>query len=248
VLSAGEFFVVGIAASAGGLESISEVLKRLPARVSLAIVIVQHLDPHHESILVDLLGRVTPLPVAWATHGHSIEAGHVYVAPPRSLLAVKEGILLLEELEPAKALRAADHFLQSLAEDFKHRAVGVILSGNATDGTAGTKAIKGMGGIVMAQDPAHAAFPSMPRSAIDAGCVDRALTPPGIAEELLKLAQHAPVLWSRIAVIDDAPPSGSEAANLMTIFRLLAVRTGVDFGDYKQSTIKRRFARQIMLA
>lgn len=244
----GEFFVVGIGASAGGLEAISEIVKRLHVRANLAVVIVQHLDPHHESILVDLLNRVTSLPVQWATKGRTVEPGHVYVAPPRVCLAIESGVLVLREPGANKAGGDVNHFFHSLAEDCKHRAVGVILSGNGSDGTSGAKAIKGLGGLVFAQDPATATFPSMPRSAIDSESVDRVLTPVGIAEELLKLTQHAPVLWSRIAAPDDAPPMGSEADHLHAIFRLLAVRTGVDFSDYKLSTIKRRLVRQMMLA
>jgi two-component system, chemotaxis family, CheB/CheR fusion protein len=245
---AGEFFVVGIAASAGGLEAISELLKRIPPRTNLAIALVQHLDPNHASMLVELLGRVTSIPVHWAAQDAVIEANHVYVAPPRMCLSVKQGKLCLHEQHQARHAGDADHLLHSLAEEYKHRAVAIILSGNGADGTEGAKSIKGMGGIVMAQDPAQAAFPSMPRSAIDSGYVDRVLTPVGIAEELVKLTHTAPVLWSRIAVVDEAPPSRTEAEQLQAIFRLLAVRTGVDFSDYKQSMIKRRLARQMMLA
>jgi two-component system CheB/CheR fusion protein len=247
-LPTGEFFVVGIGASAGGLDAISEVLRRLATRCHLAVVVVQHLDPHHESMLVELLNRVTSLPVQWAGHGCAVEPGNVYVAPPRKSLAVRNGVLVLRELDHERFGSEVDLFLHALAEDYRHRAVGVILSGSGSDGTAGANAVKGGGGIVFAQEPATAAFASMPQSAIDADCVDLVLTPAGIAEELIKLTNDAPVLWNRIVTPEDVPPAGNEADLLHAIFRLLVMRTGVDFSDYKPSTIKRRLVRQMMLA
>src|SRR5688500_10407676 len=168
-----EFFVVGIGASAGALEPISELLKQLPHDSNFAVVLVQHLDPHHESILVELLNRVSALPVQWASHGHSVGPGQVYVAPPKACLSIEEGVLLIREADRSRGGGDIDHFFTSLAHDGKHRAVGVILSGNGSDGTAGAKAIKGAGGIILAQEPSTAGFASMPRSAISAGCVDR---------------------------------------------------------------------------
>jgi two-component system CheB/CheR fusion protein len=171
------------------------VLKRLPQDCHLAVVLVQHLDPNHESLLVDLLMRVSALPVQWAANNQSLQSGHVCVAPPNSCLSIKNGGLMIREPTTAREAGRVDHFFHSLAEDSKHRAVGVILSGNGSDGMAGAKAIKGSGGIVFAQDLSTASFPSMPRSTIDAGCVDRVLTPAAIAEELVKLTQRAPLLW-----------------------------------------------------
>jgi two-component system, chemotaxis family, CheB/CheR fusion protein len=246
--AAAEFFIVGIGASAGGLEAISEVLKRLPESANLALIIVQHLDPHHESILVELLARVALLPVQWVTDNVKVEPGHVFVGPPRMCLSLEAGMLRLREPGAIKSGGDVNHFFNSLAEDAKHRAVGVVLSGNGFDGTIGARQIKGAGGLVFAQDPATAGFSSMPRSAIDAGCVDRVLTPVGIAEELLKLTQSAPALWHRVAAPEEAPPVGPEGDYLATIFRMLLARTGVDFSEYKQTTIKRRLVRQMMLA
>jgi two-component system CheB/CheR fusion protein len=248
MLPTGEFFVVGIGASAGGLEAISEVLKRLQVRCSFAVVIVQHLDPHHESMLVELLNRATSLPVQWVTNNRAIEPGNIYVAPPRRPVSMRDGVLLLREHDEERGGSEVDQFFHALADDCKHRAVAVILSGNGADGTAGAKAIKEAGGIVFAQEPATAGSASMPRSAIDANCVDRVLTPAGIAEELIKLTANPPALWSRIVTPDEAPPSGNEADLLHTVFRLLMMRTGVDFSDYKLSTIKRRLVRQMLLA
>ena len=149
----GDFFVVGVGASAGGLGAVSEVLKRLQVRCNLAVVIVQHLDPDHESILVELLHRATPLPVQWATHGLAVEPGNVYVAPRQKWVSIRQGVLLLRELDHERVSTAVDRFFQALADDCRHRAVGVVLSGDGADGRAGAKAIKGAGGIVFAQEP-----------------------------------------------------------------------------------------------
>jgi two-component system, chemotaxis family, CheB/CheR fusion protein len=244
----GDFFIVGIGASAGALEPISEILKRLPQNCSLAIVLVQHLDPSHHSILIELLARATRLRVSWVTQGGRIEPGNVYVAPPNSCVGMKRGALVLHEANRRKFGGDVDHFFGALAEDAKDRAVAVILSGNGTDGTAGAKAVKGAGGIVLAQEPSSAGFSSMPRSAIDAGCVDFVLSPPAIADELLKLAENAPVIWNRVGAPEQALTNSSEAENLLSILRLLASRTGVDFSEYKQTTIKRRLVRQMILS
>jgi two-component system CheB/CheR fusion protein len=169
------------------------------------------------------------------------------VAPPNSCLSIKQGVLVLQEADRAKLGGDIDHFFTSLAHDGKHRAVGIVLSGNGSDGTAGAKTIKGAGGIVFAQEPTTASFAAMPRSAITAGCVDRVLPPSGIIDELLKLTHHAPLLWNRMAVSDEGLPDGTEAEHFTAILRLLTSRTGVDFSDYKPTTIKRRLVRQMVL-
>jgi two-component system, chemotaxis family, CheB/CheR fusion protein len=243
-----DLFVLGIGASAGALEPISDLLKSLPRGGNFAIVLVQHLDPNHASILVDLLNRVATMPVQWATDAQSVEPGNVYVAPPKSCLAIHDGVLLIREPGGSKSGGDIDHFLHSLAEDAKHRAIALILSGNGSDGTAGSKAVKGAGGIVLAQEPSTASFASMPRSAIESGCVDRVLSPAAMADELLNLTKGAPVLWNRIAVSDESLPAGTESDHLLGILRLLAARRGVDFSDYKPTTIKRRLVRQMMLS
>jgi two-component system, chemotaxis family, CheB/CheR fusion protein len=245
--SVANFFVVGIGASAGGLDAITELLKRLPARSNLAVVFVQHLDPHHESMLVELLARASNMPVHWVSNGAAIAPSQVYVGPPNSCLSIEHGVLMLREPEDSKPAGYIDHFFRSLAEDRKYRAVGVILSGNGTDGSAGAKAIKEAGGIVLAQDPATASFASMPRSAIDAGCVDRVLAPGAIGDELTKLMHHARLLLTDLEA-EDVSPAGTDVEQLPAIFRLLASRTGIDFSEYKDTTIKRRLVRQMVLA
>ncbi len=184
------FPIVGIGASAGGLEAFSELLAHLPVDTGMAFVLVQHLDPLHESALSQLLSRATVMPVREVTNDLRVEANHVYVIPPNTKLSISAGVLKLQPREKGRTpLRSIDFFLESLAEDHHERAVGIILSGTATDGTLGLEAIKAEGGITFAQDES-AKYDSMPRSAASAGCVDFVLSPEAIAFELARLAKH----------------------------------------------------------
>ena len=176
--SASAGLVVGVGASAGGLEACSELLRNLPANTGMAFVLVQHLDPHHESILADLLGNYTRMPVMQVHGDIPVTPDHVYVIPPNATMVIVDGILRLSR--PAHDLsyqrRPIDAFFTSLAENMRNRAIGVIFSGAASDGTLGLKAIKAEGGITFVQD-ATAKFDGMPRSAIAAGVVDFVLPP-----------------------------------------------------------------------
>jgi two-component system, chemotaxis family, CheB/CheR fusion protein len=184
------FPIVGIGASAGGLEAFTELLKRLPLDTGMGFVLVQHLDPQHESALTQLLTRATSMPVREVTNNLRVEANHVYVIPPNSNLGVAQGVLKLRPRQQTRTpTRSIDSFLESLAQDRRERAIGVILSGTATDGTLGLEAIKAEGGITFAQDDS-ARYDSMPRSAIAAGCVDFVLKPEDIAKELARIANH----------------------------------------------------------
>jgi two-component system CheB/CheR fusion protein len=157
---------------------------------SLGLLLVQHLDPQHESALPQLLTRTTSMPVREVTNNLSVEANHVYVIPPNTNLVIAKGVLKLQPREPSRmSIRSIDSFLESLAQDQGERAIGVILSGTATDGTLGLEAIKAQGGITFAQDDS-AKYDSMPRSAVAAGCVDFVLKPEGIAKELARIAKH----------------------------------------------------------
>jgi two-component system CheB/CheR fusion protein len=184
----GSFPIVGVGASAGGLEAFSALLGHLPLDTGMAFVLVQHLDPQHESALTQLLARASALPVHEVTNNLRVEADHVYVIPPNSNLSIAQGVLQLEPRRQARVpQRSIDFFFESLAQDQRERAVGVILSGTATDGTLGLEAIKAEGGITFAQDES-ARYDSMPRSAIAAGCVDFILPPESIAKELTRIA------------------------------------------------------------
>jgi two-component system, chemotaxis family, CheB/CheR fusion protein len=181
---------VGIGASAGGLDAVTQLLQSLAADTGMAFVFVQHLDPSRESALSDLLGKVTSLPVAEVTHDVVVRPNHVYVIPPDRDLVIAKGRLRLEPRSAVEGARQSiDRFFESLAHDQRECAVGVILSGTATDGTRGLEAIKAEGGLTFAQD-ASAKYDSMPRSAIAAGCVDTVLSPRDIARELTRIARH----------------------------------------------------------
>jgi two-component system, chemotaxis family, CheB/CheR fusion protein len=253
--------VVGIGASAGGLEAFSRLLAALPNNTGMAFVLVQHLDPNHESVLTELLARTTSLPVLEIKDGTSVQANTVYVIPPNTNLAIAGGVLQLSSRTAGRGQhRPIDDFLSSLAQDRGHRAIGVVLSGTASDGTLGLEAIKGEGGISFAQDEASAKFDSMPHSAVAAGVVDFVLPPEGIAAELVRLS-HKAYLIETEAELQTVPKrkkaSGSsvesEAAvkpedeSFKRILRLLHDARGVDFSLYRSTTIRRRIDRRMLL-
>ncbi len=239
-----EFPVVGIGASAGGLEAFSALLKSLPADTGMAFVLVQHLAPSHESMLTELLARSTAMPITEITDGLSVEANHVYVIPPNVNLGILHGVLHLvpREVTPAHYL-PIDNFLRSLAADMGSKAIGVILSGTASDGVLGLKEIKAVGGITFAQDEESASYNGMPHSAIAAGCVDFILPPAEIAAELARLRRH-PYYTVSVKGIETLPEGDQ---NLGKIFLLLRQHTGTDFTYYKTNTIQRRIKRRMLL-
>ena len=241
------FPVIGVGASAGGMEAFQVLLQHLPPHPGLALVLVQHLDPRHDSLLTDILARTSPLPVLEATHGLRVEPDHVYVIPPNTYLSIASGILFLQprEEQPGPNM-PIDHFFRSLADDLASRAAGVVLSGRGSDGTLGLEAIKAAGGITFAQEEQTARQSSMPRSAIASGCIDVVLPVEGIALELARLGSH-PYLASTPALgTDEAPPEKNED-DLTRLFALVRAQTGLDFTHYKRSTIQRRLQRRMAL-
>ena len=243
--------IVGIGASAGGLEAFSQLLRTLPAETGMAFVLVQHLDPRHESMLTQILSQRTKMPVNEVNDGLAVEPDHVYILPPNKNMTISGGIL---DLRPRTEVRGqhmpVDHFFRSLAEDQKSHAIGVILSGTASDGALGLRAIKAEGGITFAQDEKSAKFGGMPHSAVAAGGADFILPPEEIAKELVRISGHplpsgksmAPSSAGRRE--DSILPNGN---GLGTIFTLLRSATGVDFTQYKQATPKRRILRRMTL-
>ncbi len=239
------FPVVGIGASAGGLEACTALLKALPAKPGMAFIVVQHLDPHHQSLLSELLSRATKMPVAQVEDGLALEPHHVYVIPPDHDVTLSQGSLRLASRQQAGGKHMpVDRFLKSLAADQTSGAVGVILSGTGSDGTAGLEAIKSEGGIAFAQDPKSASYPGMPESAIEAGCVDFVLPLEGIARELVRLARspHA----NRVAASEE-PELAEGEKSLARILQALRAAAGIDFSLYKPGTIRRRVARRMVL-
>jgi two-component system CheB/CheR fusion protein len=222
------FPVVGVGASAGGLEAFTQLLQRLPADTGMAFVLVQHLHPEYESALTEILSRATSMPVTEAVDNMPVEPDHVYVIPPNVYLAVLHGVLhLLPRVAITGQNLPIDHFLRSLAEDQGSKAIGVILSGTASDGVLGLKAIKGEGGITFAQDEKSAKYNGMPHSAITAGCVDFILPPDKIAAELARIARHPFLMharpdWAKKGVAaDEALPASKDAPFQRKRFHLL---------------------------
>ena len=232
--------VAGFGASAGGLEAFNEVLHRLPVDTGLAVVFVQHLDPKHSSVLTELLSRSTRMPVLQVADDMHVEPNHVYVIPPNTNISISKGCLKLEPRPSTSPHMPIDHFFHSLAGEQGGRAIGVVLSGTASDGTLGLKAIKAEGGITFAQSPESAKYDGMPRSAVAAGCVDFVLTPEGIAGELVRLCRH-PYL-DRPRPPETQPESEGD---FHEIFSMLRSATGVDFSYYKPGTIRRRTLRRM---
>jgi two-component system, chemotaxis family, CheB/CheR fusion protein len=226
--------VVGIGASAGGLEAFTELLSHLPDDTGLAFVLIQHLDPAHESHLTELLAKASKMPVSEVKGGTRAEANHVYVIPPKCNLAISDGVLETPPRPDSGRNMPIDSFLRALAADRGGRALGVILSGTASDGTLGLQAIKAAGGITFAQETRTAKFDGMPGNAIAAGVVDYILPPAGIARQL--------VTFARDADVPGVPRKAdhSEEAELGRILRLVRSATGVDFTHYKHTTLQRR--------
>ena len=239
------FPVVGIGASAGGLEAFSELLKNLPAKTGMAFILVQHLDPTHASELREILSRTTAIPVADVTDGVEVRPDHIYVIPPNSNMDIQNRVLRLSARTLSRGQHLPiDHFLRSLAADRGPLAISVILSGTASDGTEGSRAIKAAGGITFAQDATSAKYSSMPHSAISAGCVDFVVPPAAIAKELARIGKH-PYVASATARHPE-PPVASED-EMEALFSLVEKATGVDFTHYKHSTLNRRIKRRMIV-
>ncbi len=238
--------IVGIGASAGGLEAFSELLHHLPEKTGMAYVLVQHLDPKHESGLREILARTTKLPVEEVTDGCVVRPDHVYVIPPNTDMAIKDGALRLNPRGLGHGHHMPiDTFFRSLAERVGQRAIGVVLSGTASDGTEGCRAIKTSGGLTFAQSEESAKYDGMPRHAIDAGCIDFILPPKEIARELGGISQHPYV--TRVLSTDKDDFRGMVGADLDALFGLLRESSGVDFTNYKHSTLQRRIRRRMVV-
>ncbi len=232
--------VVGIGASAGGLEAFSELLRNLPAQTGMAFILVQHLDPHHSSQLVQILSRETTLPIEEVTDGELLQPNRIYIMPPNREMTLEKGALRLWARSESRGRHMPiDRFFVSVAEEQGSLAIGVVLSGTASDGTRGLNAIKEKGGITIAQDERSARYSSMPSSAIAAGNVDLVLTPRGIALELARVAAH-PYLKEQTE-----PEPSKDGKDKILAFLLAA--TGVDFAQYRHTTLLRRIQRRMVL-
>jgi two-component system, chemotaxis family, CheB/CheR fusion protein len=237
------FPIVGIGASAGGLEALSELVAELPATTGMAFLLVQHLDPRHQSFLTEILAKKAHIQVGTAADGATVEPNHLYVIPPNTTLTVVDGVLRLRLRESwERPHMPIDILFRSLAERHGHRAVAVVLSGANSDGAQGLEEIKAAGGITMAQEPASAKFDGMPKSAIATGCVDFVLVPKELGKELIRIGRH-PYLSSP----GEPNELAQEDDRLKRIFQLLQRQNGTDFSRYKRSTVQRRLARRMAL-
>ncbi len=233
------FPVVGIGASAGGLDAIEKLFSNMPSDSGMAFVIIMHFDPTSKSVMVEILKRYTKMEVYQAEDGVKIEPNSVYIIPPNADLAILQGTIQLLEPAVSRGIRhPIDFFFRSLSEDCKEKAICIVLSGTGTEGTLGLKAIKGEGGMVMVQDVISAAYNGMPASAIATGLADYILPPEKMPEQLLNFIKQPYIKGTNKPLTDQTAP-------LQKIFVLIRDRTGHDFSLYKNSTINRRIERRM---
>ena len=237
------FPIVGIGASAGGLEALEQFLGHVPAGSGMAFVIVQHLDPTHKGIMPELLQRATSMKVIQVKDRTKVRPDCVYVIPPNKDMSILHGVLhLLDPVAPRGLRLPIDFFLRSLALDQQEHSIGVILSGMGSDGTLGLRAIKEKAGVVLVQDPATAKFDGMPRSAVDAGLADIVAPVEELPGKILAYLQRTPLIAQTEVALEDKSQSALEKAVI-----LLRAHTGHDFSLYKKNTLYRRIERRMGL-
>src|ERR1039458_8871770 len=235
------FPIVGIGASAGGLEALVQFLEHVPADSGMAFVIIQHLDPTHKGMMPELLQRATSMKVMQVKDRTKVRPNCVYVIAPNSDMSVLHGTLhLLAPVAPRGLRLPIDFFFRSLAEDQHERSVGIILSGMGGDGTLGLRAIKDKAGVALVQDPATAIYDSMPRSAIEAGLADFVASAGELPGKLIAYTAHLPRIGK-----SDLPLEGKAQGALDKIVILLRSRSGHDFSLYRRSTLYRRVERRM---
>ncbi|MEI6795272.1 MAG: chemotaxis protein CheB, partial [Methanomassiliicoccales archaeon] len=236
------FPIVAIGSSAGGLEALDGLFRLMPSDSGTAFILVSHLDPGHESLLSEILQRVTKMPVTEATDKMLVEPNHLYVIPPNRDMAIVKGELQLRMPESVRGLRMPiDYFFRSLADDRGERAIAILLSGTGTDGTMGLRAILGAGGVSFIQEPSTAQYDGMPDSAIQNGLATYVLPVPEMPG---KLAEY--VVKGFLTTVEDGTSSSDKGSSLTRILSLVRNKTGNDFSQYKQNTIRRRLHRRMI--
>lgn len=239
-----DFPVVGIGASAGGLEALQEFFKSMSSEPDVAFVIIQHLSPDYKSFMHELLSRFTSIKIEVVTDGMPLKANHIYLIPPKVNMTIFHGVLYLNELSATRTLNLPiDIFFRSLAKDQEKNAVGIILSGAGSDGTLGIKAIKEFGGMTMAQEEKSAKFESMPHSSISTGMVDIIMPPSKLAEELINYIKHPFVKEKKTIEMLMV----NEQTQLSKVITILNDTKNVDFSCYKENTIIRRLEKRISI-
>src|ERR1043166_6344720 len=231
--------VVGVGASAGGLDALKQLIASVPGDTGLALVVLQHLPPSQTGQLASLLASATALPVIDVKTGHRIEPNTILVVPPHTSACLFRGALVLRTAKPGDRPRhPIDALFASIADVLREGAVGVVLSGTASDGTEGLRAIRAAGGLTLAQDPSTAQFDEMPRSAIAAGVAEIVLSPAQIGDELGRIAKLGP----RPGVALERPTT---ATGIDRVLEQLREASGIDFSSYKRTTIERRLSRRL---
>ncbi|MDB5203489.1 MAG: signal transduction histidine kinase with CheB and CheR [Ferruginibacter sp.] len=244
VLSENLFPVVGIGASAGGLESFTMLVRAIPKDSGMAFILVQHLHPDHESVLAGILQKVSAIPIEEINDNVEVLPDHIYVIPPNKMLVANDGVLQLSPRANSGANLPIDIFFSSLADVHRSHAIGVVLAGNGADGTKGLKAIKDQGGLSFAQDPLTTDYPSMPRHAIDADLVDFVLPVDQIIHALVQMRRSSAISFSGNK---STTKSEIDDVHVQQIFALLKAEFGIDFSYYKQTTVRRRIDRQMAI-
>ncbi len=245
-LATARFPVVGIGASARGLEAFRQLLSHLPTDTGMAFVLIQHLNPHYKSSLTEILTRETMMPVLEVRDSMAVEPNCVYVIPPNTKMTIEQGLLKLTPRAQSRAMiMPVDTFFHSLAADLGPKAIAVVLSGGDGDGSRGLEAVKDAGGITFAQSEASAQVSSMPNTAVATGHVDFILSPQEIAIELANISHHPyianPIPDRAVEVLEE------EETAMQVIFSLLRKATRVNFTQYKHATLKRRILRRMVL-
>jgi len=237
------FPVIGMGASAGGLEAFEQFFLNMPSDSGMAFVLVVHLDPTHKPLIAELLKKYTKMEVYQVSDGMRVNPNTIYIIPPNSDMAIKDGILyLMEPVRHHELKLPIDFFFRSLAQDQRQNAICIVLSGTGSDGTLGLRAIKGEGGMVLVQDPSSAKYDGMPQSAIATGIVDFILPVEKIPEQLIGYLNSTVLATKKETLVLD-----SMANTLQKIFILIHNQTGHDFSSYKSTTINRRIERRMSL-
>lgn len=240
-----ELYLVGIGASAGGLEALERLFQVMPESQDMAFVVVQHLSPDFKSLMDELLARFTSLPIVRVENGMEVVANTIYLLPQKKEMIVSGGKLLLTDKDPSQSLTLPiDHFLRSVAQEYQNKSIAIILSGTGSDGSRGIEEIHAAGGLVIAQTAGSAKFDGMPKSAIDTGLVDLTMAPEEMADALVAYVRNpnveelASMIKQRVPVTDTA---------FDALFRLLRTEYSIDFSHYKLSTVSRRIQRRLLL-
>lgn len=234
--------IIGIGASAGGLEALQQFFQHMPSNSGISFVVVQHLSPDYRSLMADILGKHTEMKVMQAENGTMMKSNTVYLIPPKNNMTLKEGRLLLTEFENGTLNHPIDVFFTSLAEEQKDRAIAVVMSGTGSDGTSGIKAVKERGGLVIVQEPVTAKFDGMPRSAINTGLADFILSPEEIVDEILNFSNYPTIVR-----VSEEETIFSEEEMFTRIYGIMKKISGIDFTNYKRTTVLRRIERRMVV-